>query len=228
MKLQYLALIPIIYFRYHYPNKWSDIHQLDTYILRTFITGAFSGNPDNLIDKLTRKIKEFEEFDVKQLFSVIRADGRNLEITEDSILTQHYWSKYIHLYFNLWYPSFDYHPAYKANLPQIDHIFPQTLLRKIKTINPVSGRKDILKYRQFERDQIANCMLLIAQENGAGGKSDIPLEQWFSDKDDSYLDLHFIPKDQELWKLDNFEKFIEARKNLIVEKFSFMIRADDI
>ncbi len=223
----YLALIPIIYFRYHYPKKWSSVEQLDTYIFRTFLSGAFSGNPDKLVDKLTRKIKETENFDIKQLFSVIRADGRNLDITQDSILTQHYSSKYIHLYFNLWYQGFNYHPAYEANLPQIDHIFPQSLLRKVKTINPTTHRKDIFKYRQFERDQIANCMLLTAKENGAGGKKDMPPEDWFCNKDDNYLNLHLIPKDQELWKLDNYEQFIEARKKLILEKFSFMIQADN-
>ena len=223
----YLALIPIIYFRYHYPKKWSSVEQLNTYIFRTFLSGAFSGNPDKLVDKLTRKIKETENFDIKQLFSVIRADGRNLDITQDSILTQHYSSKYIQLYFNLWYQGFNYHPAYEANLPQIDHIFPQSLLRKVKTINPTTHRKDIFKYRQFERDQIANCMLLTAKENGAGGKKDIPPEDWFRNKDDNYLNLHLIPKDQELWKLDNYEQFIEARKKLILEKFSFMIQADN-
>ncbi|BBD63286.1 hypothetical protein NIES2109_61360 (plasmid) [Nostoc sp. HK-01] len=222
----YLALIPIIYFRYHYPKKWSSIQQLDTYILRTLLTGAFSGNPDKLIDKLTKKIKEAEDFDVKQLFGVIRADGRNLEITESNILGQHYSSKYIHIYLNLWYQRFDYYPAYYANLPQIDHIFPQSVLRKIKTINPNTGRKDILKYLQFDRDQIANCMLLTAKENGAGGKKDILPEQWFSGKDDSYLDLHLIPKEPELWKLDNYQQFIEARKNLILKKFSFMIQTN--
>ena len=159
----YLALVPIIYFRYKYPKKWSNIEQLDTYVLRTLLTGAFSGNPDKLIDKLTRKIKEIEEFDVKQLLGVIRADGSNLKITESNILTQHYSSKYIHLYFNLWYKSFDYHPSYEASLPQIDHIFPQSLLRKNKTINPTTGRKDIFQYLQFDRDQIANCMLLTAE-----------------------------------------------------------------
>lgn len=222
----YLALIPIIYFRYHYPKKWSNIQELNTYILRTSLTGAFSGNPDKLIDKLTKKIKEVDEFDVKQLFNEIRADGRNLEITEDSILTQHYFSKYIHVYFNLWYKSFDYHPAYEANLPQIDHIFPQSLLRKVKTINPTTGRKDILKYLQFERDQIANCMLLTAQENGAGGKRDIPPEEWFHNKSDNYLNLHLIPKNRELWKLENYEQFIEIRKKLILEKFSLVIQSN--
>ena len=190
------------------------------------MTSAFSGNPDKLIDRLTKEIKEKDGFDVKQLFNAIRSDGRNLEITEHSILTQHYSSKNIHLYFNLWYRGFDYHPAYEANLPQIDHIFPQSLLRKVKTINPTTNRKDILKYLQFDRDQIANCMLLTAQENGAGGKRDIPPEEWFRTKSDNYLTLHLIPKDRELWKLENYEQLIEDRKKLILEKFSFMLQTD--
>lgn len=220
----YLALIPIIYFRYHYPKKWSNIEQLDSYILRTFITGAFSGNPDNLIDKLTRKIQEIEVFDVQQMFGVIRADGRSLEITPETILSQHYTSKLIHLFFNLWYEGFTYHPSYQANLPQIDHIFPQSLLRTVKDINPSTGHKNILKYKQFDRDQIANCMLLTAKENGAGGKKDTPPVEWFSGENENYLDLHLIPKQSDLWKLENYEQFIEARQKLIVEKFSQMIQ----
>lgn len=223
----YLALLPVIYFRYHFPQKWSTIQNLDTYILRTLITGAFSSNPDYLIDKCTKNIKEIDNFNAKQIFNVIRADGRNLEITPDNILKQNYQSKYIHLMFNLWYKDFNHNPSYEYNLPQIDHIFPQSLLRKVKTPNPKTGRRDILKYKQFERDQIANCMLLTAQENGAGGKGNILPEEWFRDKNETYLNLHLIPQDRELWKLDNFEKFIEVRKQLILEKFNFMIQSNE-
>lgn len=113
----------IIYFRYHYPQKWLNTQEIDTYILKTLIAGAFSGNPDNLIDKCTRKIKETEEFDFRQIFNVIRAEGRNLEIAEDNILRQRYTSKSIHLLFSFWCKDFNYHPAFEGNLPQIDHIF---------------------------------------------------------------------------------------------------------
>jgi hypothetical protein len=66
-------------------------------------------------------------------------------------------------------------------------------------------------------------MLLTAQENGAGGKSDTPVEEWFRDKSVEYLEMHLIPKDQELWRLENFERFVEERKRLILEKFSYML-----
>lgn len=222
----YLALIPIIYFRYHYPEKWKEVQGIDSYVLRTLITGAFSGTPDNLIDKCTRSISELGEFDIKQIFSVIRADGRSLEITPDIILGIYYGSKEIHLLFNLWYRDFNYIPAYINSLPQVDHIFPQSLLRNVKDINPETGKRNILRYKWQERDQIANCMLLTAEENGAGGKRDIKPDDWFADKSDDYLDMHLIPKNRELWKLENFEQFLEKRKALIMEKFAYMIHSE--
>jgi hypothetical protein len=57
--------------------------------------------------------------------------------------------------------------------------------------------------------------------------------QWFSpnrfksnNAQEAYLNLHLIPKDPELWKLENFDKFIEARKELLAAKFSRMLPGD--
>lgn len=220
----YLALMPLVYFRYHYPDRWKTAKDVDEYILRTMITGAFSGTPDNLIDKCTRQIAEFGDFKLTEIFGVIRADGRSLEITSDNILGQYYGSKDIHLIFNLWYRNFNYIPSYSNNTPQVDHIFPQSLLRSLKDINPSSGKQNILRFKWEDRDQIANCMLLTADENGAGGKTDIAPEKWFSDKPDSYLELHLIPQNPELWKLENFEQFIAERKKMILEKFKYLLQ----
>ena len=114
----YLALIPIIYFRYHFPKKWNNIQHLDDYVLRTLISGAFSGNPDSLIDRCTHHISEYKEFNVSELFGIIRNSGRSLEINKETILDQEYGSKGIHLIFNLWYKDFNYTPSYENNLPK--------------------------------------------------------------------------------------------------------------
>lgn len=218
----YLVLIPLIYFRYHHKDKWNSTLNIPNYLLRTLLASAFSGSPDTLIDKCTKKIDETKSFDITEIFGVIKADGRNLEISRDTVLKTYYGSKQIHLLFNLWY-NFNYQPTYNQNRPQVDHIFPQSQLKKIKVANPETGRMDILKYKWDERDQIGNCMLLTAQENGSGGKTDILPEVWFADKSEDYLELHLIPQDKELWKLENFEKFIEERKKLIEAKFDSII-----
>jgi hypothetical protein len=227
----YLALIPLIYFRFRYPDKWVRADGLRDYLLRVLITGAFSGSPDNLIDKIVREIDESKEFDVKEIYAVIRDDGRNLEITPELILGQGYTSRAIHLFFNIWYGGFEYSPALGENGPQIDHIFPQSTLKAVRDVNPETGRRNIMRYRAEDRDQIANCMLLTQGENGFTGKTDTAPDAWFarsrfaSDEEQrKYFSLHLIPQDPDLWKLENFEKFIDARKKLIVEKFAFMIR----
>ncbi|RMU21305.1 hypothetical protein ALP33_01801 [Pseudomonas amygdali pv. lachrymans] len=227
----YLALIPLIYFRYQYPAKFKGKAGLPEYLLRSLVSGAFGGNPDQLIDKLVRNIQEHEDFVLSEVFGVIRADGRSLEITPEVIFNQFYGSRSIHLFFNLWYRDFNYSPALVVNGPQVDHIFPQSLLKSVKDINPDSGKRNILRYRSEHRDQIANCMLLTADENGFNGKCDIPPGDWFdrsrfkSDEEHGkYLAMHLIPQDPELWKLENYEAFIEARKQLIQNKFSYMLR----
>lgn len=48
-------------------------------------------------------------------------------------------------------------------------------------------------------------------------------KDWFKDKSDEYLEKHLIPKDKDLWELDRFEDFIEARKELILGRFSDLI-----
>lgn len=219
----YLGLIPLIYTAYHYPEGWKAATNVDQYLLRTLITGAFSGTPDNLIDRCTKRIDESLRFSIKEMFELIRADNRTLEISRDALFEIGYGSREIHLIFNLWYRGFTYHPAFRGGLPQIDHIFPQSLLRTVKRANPDTGKLNMLKYYADERNQLANCMLLTADENGAGGKWDTPPETWFADKSDEYLDLHLIPKDRALWTLENFEAFIEARKQLIAEKFASVL-----
>ncbi len=223
----YLALIPVIYFRYHFPAQWPKVQRLDDYLLRSLFAGAFSGSPDNLIDKCVKRIKDDSDFIVPNLFDTIYSDGRSLEVSSDLLLSLMYGSREIHLFFNLWYKDFNYQPAFSNNEPQIDHIFPQSVLRSVKDVSPETGRLSIVRYKQEQRDQVANCMLLTAKENGSGGKTDTPPDVWFAkrvlEEGESYLDLHLIPKERELWKLENFERFIEARKALIVDKFQHLL-----
>jgi len=214
----YLVLIPLICVRFHFPDAWKNAKNVDSYILRASLAGAFSGQSDNLLDALVKKLAELKEFSIDEAFGVIRTQGRNLELTEDRFWQMGYGSSTIYLLFNLWYRDFNHTPAYDNNLPQIDHIFSQSALKAQKVLNPKTGRM-VMKYRDGERNQLANCMLLSREENGPGGKWDALPEDWFVGKDKDYLYKHLIPSDPALWKLDRFEDFIEERKKLIRERF---------
>ncbi len=218
----YLVLIPLVYLRHHYKTAWDSAKDMDTYLLRCSLGGAFGGVPDNLLDALVKKLIELKEFNITEVFNVIRSQNRSLEVPEERFWQMGYGSRSIHLLFNLWYRSFTHTPAYENNLPQVDHIFPQSALKGIRVVNPETGRW-VMKYDASIRNQLANCMLLSREENGAGGKSDVLPEIWFADKERDYLDMHMIPADPSLWKLDLFEEFVEARKTLIRKQFSSLI-----
>jgi hypothetical protein len=217
----YLLLIPLVYLRYHFQEAWKQAKDVDTYVVRTALTGVFSGTPDQLIDALVEKLNELKRFDLKEVVGVIRTKNRTLEVTEDRLWDMGYGSDAVHLLFNLWY-SFNYTPSYDNNMPQVDHVFPQSRLRLIRVSNLETGRM-VMKYRDAERNQLANCMLLSREENGPGGKWDTPPEEWFADKTQDYLDKHSIPANPALWKIDRFEDFIEERKKLIRERFKSLL-----
>src|SRR5262249_35559178 len=52
-----LVLIPLIYVRYHFPQSWQQAKDVDKFLLRSLLTGAFSGTPDQLIDDLVARVK---------------------------------------------------------------------------------------------------------------------------------------------------------------------------
>lgn len=218
-----LVLIPLIYVRFHYRDAWNQATDIDRFLLRSLLAGAFSGTPDQLIDDCVARIKQLQKFDADELFDVVRSKGRSLEITEERFWQMGYGSETVHLLFNLWYRNFNYTPAYENNMPQVDHVFPQSALKKVKETNPRTGRLDLMKYREADRNQLANCMLLTQQENGAGGKSDTLPGDWFSTKNEAYLDMHLIPREPALWNIDQYERFIEERKRLLLEKFAFLL-----
>ncbi|RKY82887.1 hypothetical protein DRQ11_13900 [candidate division KSB1 bacterium] len=215
----YLALIPLIYFNYKYPDKWKQSNKelLSKWLTRVLLTGAFSGSSDTLLDALIRKIDEKRDFDINVINTEIINRGRTINISEDSLLDTYYGEKKLYLIFALWYQDVNFKPAYEGNLPWVDHIFPQSKLKEIKEINPETGRK-VMKYKWWDRDQIANLMLLSAEENRDEKKDKTP-EEWLKDKDDEYFEIHLIPRNKELWKIENFENFVEERKKLIVDKF---------
>lgn len=215
----YLVLIPLIYLRFHFPNAWADAQEVDAYILRCSLAGSFSGSSDGLLDALVNAIRSSARFDCDALFAIIRTQGRTLEITEERLWRMGYGTDGVHVLFNLWYRDFQHTPSYEGNLPQIDHIFPQSALRRVKLRNARTGR-EVMRYREEARDQLANCMLLSREENGAGGKRDRMPSEWFADKDDRYLEKHAIPADRTLWELERYDDFIAARKRLIKERFA--------
>ena len=111
----YNALIPIVYYHFHYAEQIGNVGPIRDYLLRVLLSGAFSGRPDGLIDKITRNISDKESFNKSSIFRIIEEDGRNLKISSDSLYWMGYGSGQIHTLFNIWY-DFDYRPTLDEHL----------------------------------------------------------------------------------------------------------------
>jgi uncharacterized protein with ParB-like and HNH nuclease domain len=215
-----LSLIPLIYFKYHFGEKWLNENDYIDYLVKVNLTGAFGGVSDMFNDGLISIVKNDQSFIKENIFSFMKEKGKTLQLTEKNLFLLSYTSKkQTHLLFNIWY-GFNYQPTFKGNSPQIDHIFAQSLLKSIKIVN--SDGKKASKYKKSDIDQLANIMLLTALENGGSGKSDMPPNEYFPlmiTKDSNFLEKHCIPTDPNLWLEQNFNLFIEERKRLILNKF---------
>jgi len=95
----YLVLIPLIYVRYHFVNAWNTAKDVDSYLIRCSLAGAFSGQPDNLIDALVKKFSDEKAFNLDDAFELIRNQGRSLELTEERFWQSGYaWRSFTELY----------------------------------------------------------------------------------------------------------------------------------
>jgi len=82
----------------------------------------------------------------------------------------------------------------------IHHIFPRDILRG--------------KYERGQIDDIANLTILSRETNKIIGSKNP--ENYLRKINEKILSSHFIPLDKELWKVDNYLKFVERRRELIV------------
>jgi hypothetical protein len=165
--------MPLIYFRYHKKTEWQATRDIGPYILRTSLAGTFNASPDQLIDDVVDHLRKQKTFSTPDVLELIRNRGKPVELSEDRLWEQGYGSKSIHLIFNLLYRDFNYTPIFEGNMPQVDHIFPQSELSRLRMLNPETGRNSLMKYKKPQRDQLANCMLLTAFENGFSQKKSI-------------------------------------------------------
>jgi hypothetical protein len=104
-----------------------------------------------------------------------------------------------------------FHALYR--LPQgvrdqdVDHIQPCSLLRQ----NP--DYESIINV-------VENYQLLDVGTN-RGVKSAKPLDEWICNdvrNREVYLEKHFIPHDQDLWRLERYKDFISARRSILIRE----------
>jgi len=222
------SFVPLFFISYHLFHKDIDNNTLSEYfsnyetdntdfplmkhwLYHSLINGVFRSKGAGWtpyktgVRKILDTIKDYKnkEFPTEKLFEVYKTHPITFTTNYTSNNLDQLDSSFV------FYLMYDRARATRTN--DIDHIMP----------------KNILETKGFDQDKInsiKNFQLLDFGTN-RGAKNGKPFKEWINNpeyvKDKaSYLKLHLIPTDENLWTEDKFEDFIEARAALILSKLT--------
>ena len=230
------ALIPIAYYLMKIGNPTgfvtSAAYQEDRKKIQKFLTivllkRLFSGQPDNILRALREVIREnpSEGFPYEKMVEKQKGLDKNFTFTDDEIenlFSYQYGQAYTFSVLSILYPGLDY-----RNKFHIDHIFPKSKF----TWNKLSHENLSENQKEFFANNfncLANLQLLEGIPNEE--KSARDYKEWLDEKYPegssgrvSYCRVNFIPEEEDL-SFNNFDKFVEERKALMIKAFREMIK----
>jgi len=211
----YNALIPLVYFVYK--NKLKEINSKDSllmnrWLIKILLNGIFGGQSDTMlfISKKSIDNSTTKDFPYQLLIDDIYAKTRKSFDTISNILDNKklkYNSRDSHLILSLLYRgNINFSAINSGNLPQQDHIFSKKELKN----NNISEDKI---------NSIFNIQYLDAHINKV--KSGKNFSQWVSQLSNNDKKKYIIPNG--IWGVNNFDDFLEARKDLFLSRLSKLI-----
>lgn len=223
-----VALIPIVYFFYKHDDiklGWDSKEGKQTrvklfyWLCSTLLKGVYHSAPYTVINAIRNDIRSAPDgtFPLEELHSTLLSHGKSLTFIEeevrDMVQKLNYGNKRVDVFLSLLYfPE----PANQHEIFEVDHIFPRSKLDQETLVDEYD--MDLARASRYEklRDNILNLQFLTPQENSE--KSDQNYVDWIESRHDSAMVRHYIPKDDGLYTVRNFEDFLNQREDLIVER----------
>ncbi len=218
-----LALLPIAYYLRKRGNSSFDVSsktedaeaqvEIRKWFVFSTLKNAFGGSSDTTLGRLRELLTACDAntpFPSAALYTSLGIEPRLNDAEIERILGHAYHGRYTNLVLSLLYPDRDWKDAVFHE----DHIFPQSefqvrLLKK-RGYDEAKVQSYIAKF-----NVLPNLQLLTDSENLS--KNATPFEDWITTRDAAFRARHLIPE-MPSFGFDSFEKFIEKRGALIVEK----------
>lgn len=186
------------------------------WLITSLLHGTFTGSADTVLRRSRQVIQQYEGdgFPIDALHSEMRGLGKIVGFDEEiaeNILEYEKGGNRTFLALTLLYEQYDFGSIQYHQ----DHIFPSN---RLNTEDLVEQGVGFEKAETFSNraDDFANLQLLTAKENEA--KQDKPFDEWITTRDDAFYDRHHIPQDDEYYKIENFDKFLDAREEMITNE----------
>jgi hypothetical protein len=111
----------------------------------------------------------------------------------------------------------------RSDETQLHHIFPFNFMMTDKQTKRLSDEYTPSEYRA-EVNDIANLTFISRTTNAAIG--DIPPWQYLeTETNKSIRKAHFIPEDRELWRAENFSRFLSERRSLLAKAMNVLLKS---
>lgn len=227
------ALIPIAYYLLkkgspqtfvHASRFESDRETIKKWLTVSLLKRVFSGTPDNILRPLRQVIDRYHDsFPLGHIVEEFRGKPKSLIFNNDEIdnlFHYHYGSPYTFSTLAVLYPTLDF-----RNKFHLDHIHPKSSFTRKKLIKRGIPEHKIEFYGD-NFDYLANLQLLEGVPNME--KSSKDFSDWLHEayptpqERGDYMKKHYIP--QVGLSLENFEEFINQRKEIMNARFANILR----
>jgi hypothetical protein len=213
------ALVPLFQYLYHREGKINELekeHMMKWFVLASF-NGIYSSQTDSRLENDLKTIKgAAENFPYNDLLISMKNEIGKNEISEGdfksidfNILRGSAGKRYLFMLYILLHKNnandWGGIPLHKKKFNELarHHIFPGDSLKE--------------KYDETMRNHLGN-LTFIDKNYNERLQNELP-EDYLQEIDEEALKAHFIPLDKQLWKMENYEKFVNERVDLLWKKY---------
>lgn len=201
------VLVPLVLYLKQKNGRLSsdETKDLISWFLLASFWGRYAGATDTQLDEDIKDIKK--ENNLQGLFKNLKNKVGRLKISTDDFVGSGNDKKLLLYVICKEEGATDWFKGHKITTSDIQyhHIYPRSLLKK----RGIDGNLI---------NDISNIAFLTEKAN----KTILNKEpsEYLKDIDEEKLKKQFVPLDKELWKLENYEKFLEKRRQIIVDKIN--------
>lgn len=222
------ALIPIAYYMKIGGNiKTKRAREnLQKYYVLSQVTGAFSGQSDQVLEKIRSEIRGQVErhkgyLDYSELSENVTLSGRrSLKVSKEDVESlvedTRFGSPHVYFLLSLLYPTVDF----KIRKYEVDHIHPRSKFNNTHLKKIGIEDLDLIERWKDQKDSLPNLELL-GRDNQQKGKSLLTdYLNSFARKNERtiFLNENLLPNKSELWDMRNFDDFYEVRRRKLIAK----------
>ena len=183
--------------------------------VHTMLWGRYSAGTEGVLNQDLATIEDTNGHELERLIEALRRNRGDLKIASNDFTGWSVGSRFYPLLYMLtrvnhskdWCTGIELsaHMLGKLNSLQLHHIFPKSLLYK-------HG------YRRNEVNALANFTFL-TQDCNLKVSNRVPAKYIpeFVEKQPGAIESHWIPMDPDLWKIENYLEFLEARRELLAQ-----------